>query len=511
MATLTSPARTASVHTLELPVPGVLEPGVNCWRIEEAPRAGVMIDAASYFRALDEALRKAERSILIVGWDFDGHICLRPDASPDETLGGLLRRLVEEKPALEVRVLVWSVAVVHGPGAPMPLLFGTEWERHPRITVKLDTQHPFYAAHHQKLVVLDDDLAFVGGIDLTVGRWDTCDHPARGKLRVSYDGTSYGPVHDIQMAVDGKAAHWLGEVARRRWHVATDETLPPAPSGRDLWPERLDIAFREERVAIARTAPPWRGAPGVREVAALTRDGLAAARRFLYIEAQYLTARFVRDVLLKRLADPEGPEILIVLTRGTGAIAETLIMGNNGDRTIRRLKRADRYNRLQVLYPVAPGKGEDGGDCTILVHSKLFIADDFLLRVGSSNMNNRSVGLDTECDVAIETGRVESRRTIADLRNRLIGEHMGVGGEAVAAVIAETGSMLEAVRRLNCNERCLRPFAAMTEDGPTRNFWGTWLLDPARPFEPFWFLRWRRRRPDLPRRRRKRRTHGLTG
>lgn len=497
-----------------LPVPGVLVPGDNCWRREHAPRAGVMVDAADYFRSLDEAIRKAERSILIVGWDFDGRICLQPDARPDETLGGTLRKLVEAKPGLEVRILVWSVAVVHGPGAPMPLLFGTDWERHPRISVRLDTQHPFYAAHHQKLVVLDDDLAFVGGIDLTVARWDTCEHTAGSKLRTSYDGTSYGPVHDLQMAVDGAAAHWLGEVARRRWKVACDETLAPAPSGRDLWPERLPVAFRDESIAIARTAPPWRGEPGVREAASLTRDALAAAERFIYVEAQYLTARYVRDVLLERLDEPDCPEILIVLTRGTGAFAETLIMGNNGNRNIRRLKRADKYGKLQVLYPVAPGKGPDGKDCTILVHSKLVICDDFLLRVGSSNMNNRSVGLDTECDVAIETGNPESRRTIAELRDRLIGEHLGVSGEAVTAVIAETGSMLQAVERLNCSDRCLRPFEAMTDDGPVRNFFGTWLLDPARPFEPFWFLNIRRRRPTIPRRRfRKfqRRSKGVTG
>jgi phosphatidylserine/phosphatidylglycerophosphate/cardiolipin synthase-like enzyme len=468
----------------------------------------VMIDAADYFSQLDSALRKAERSIMIVGWDFDGRICLKPDSCPDETLGGLLRRLVETKPELEVRILVWSVAVVHGPGAPMALLFGTDWEQHERITVKLDTQHPLYAAHHQKLVVLDDDLAFVGGIDLTVGRWDTCDHKAGSKLRTSYDGTSYGPVHDIQMVVDGPAAHSLGEVVRRRWQVATDEVLEPRPSGRDLWPDGLQPQFRSERLAIARTMPPWRGEHGVREAAALTRDALLSAERHVYIEAQYLTARYVRDVLLDLLEQPNGPEILIVLTRGSDALAERLIMGNNGNRNIRRLKKADKYDRLRVYYPVSPGKADDGKDCTILVHSKLVIVDDLFLRIGSSNMNNRSVGLDTECDVAIEADRAESRRAIVALRDKLIGEHVGLSGEEMAeAIAAAGGSILRAVEASNCNGRCLKPFSAMKEKGPDRNFFGTWLLDPARPFEPFWFLRLRPRRPTLPHRRR---THGVT-
>jgi phosphatidylserine/phosphatidylglycerophosphate/cardiolipin synthase-like enzyme len=290
--------------------------------------------------------------------------------------------------------------------------------------------------------------------------------------------------------------------------VATDEVLEPRPSGRDLWPDGLQPQFRSERLAIARTMPPWRGEHGVREAAALTRDALLSAERHVYIEAQYLTARYVRDVLLDLLEQPNGPEILIVLTRGSDALAERLIMGNNGNRNIRRLKKADKYDRLRVYYPVSPGKADDGKDCTILVHSKLVIVDDLFLRIGSSNMNNRSVGLDTECDVAIEADRAESRRAIVALRDKLIGEHVGLSGEEMAeAIAAAGGSILRAVEASNCNGRCLKPFSAMKEKGPDRNFFGTWLLDPARPFEPFWFLRLRPRRPTLPHRRR---THGVT-
>ncbi|HYE00459.1 MAG TPA: phospholipase D-like domain-containing protein, partial [Alphaproteobacteria bacterium] len=428
----------------------VLRPGQNCWRADAAGRAAVMIDAAAYFTHLAEALQGARRSILIVGWDFDGEIRLRPDRADAESLplGELLRGLVEAHPELEVRILVWSAALVYGPGASWPLLRGAAWREHPRIHLRLDREHPIYAAHHQKLVVIDDAVAFVGGIDLTVRRWDTCGHDAADARRVSYDGSTYGPVHDMQMAVDGAPARSLGEVARDRWRMATGETLaPPPPAEGDRWPAGLEPDFEDEAIAIARTYPGWKGNPAVREAAALTRDMLRSARRHIYIEAQYLTAGYVCRILEASLARSDGPEVLIVLTLSVDNLLEHLAMAGNGDRLIRRLRRADRFGRLRVCYPVVPGA--DGKECAVGVHSKLVVVDDTLLRIGSSNLNNRSIGLDTECDAAIEAATPETRRAIARLRDCLIAEHLGVAPAAFAAAMAETGSMLAAFDRLN--------------------------------------------------------------
>jgi phosphatidylserine/phosphatidylglycerophosphate/cardiolipin synthase-like enzyme len=187
----------------------------------KARRAAVLVDAADYYRHLHSALCRAQRSITILGWDFDGHIKLCPDRGEDaRELGPFLRDLVEARPDLEVRILVWSVAVLHAPGDSKGLLVGDEWQRHPRIHLHLDTKHPFYASHHQKVVVIDDAVAFAGGIDLTIKRWDASSHRAENAGRVTPDGESYGPVHDLQMAVDGDAAQGLGELARRRWQVA---------------------------------------------------------------------------------------------------------------------------------------------------------------------------------------------------------------------------------------------------------------------------------------------------
>ena len=106
----------------------ILKKGHNCWRIAPAKRAVVLIDGANYYAQLDKVIRGAQKSILIIGWDFDAGVKLLPEQPDYPKLGDLLRSLVEERPLLEVRVLVWSVALLHAPSAPLPLLLGAPWE-----------------------------------------------------------------------------------------------------------------------------------------------------------------------------------------------------------------------------------------------------------------------------------------------------------------------------------------------------------------------------------------------
>ncbi len=464
----------------------VLAPGRNCWRIATAPRASVLIDAAAYFDALADALRQAERSIVIVGWDFDASIKLRP-VSDETALGTLLRQLVEERPQLEVHILVWSVATLHAPGATLPLLLGAKWSEHPRIHLRLDTHHPLYAAHHQKIVCIDEALAFNGGMDLTVRRWDRPEHPRVCAARKSDDGEAYGPVHDIQMMVSGDAARGLRNVAAARWRAATGEELPAVSGTPALWPRRHAADFRNIEIAIARTAPRWHGQKPIEEISRLTLDLLAATQRTIYIEAQYLCAADVADVLERLLQRPDPPEIVAVAAGASHGLLERFVMGSNRDRMIRRLRRVDRDDRLRVYCPC--GHDEDG--CyEILVHSKLIIVDDTLLRIGSSNLSNRSFGLDTECDLTIEGSDAETRDAIAVVRARLLAEHLGSDPARVEREIAEQGSLIRAIERLNGGARRLVPFDALHErKGPTTPIFGTRLLDPSKPFR--FSLPWR--------------------
>ena len=189
----------------------------------------------------------------------------------------------------------------------------------------------------------------------------------------------------------------------------------------DLWPDDLHPDFTDTSVAVVRTLASWQGLPEVSEGMTLTLDALGAAERSIYMEAQYLTAPRVGDVLEELLARPQGPELVIIVRRLFTSKMEGFVMGGNQKRLVQRLRRADRHGRLGVYYPVVP---RPDADCPITVHSKIVIIDDDFVRVGSSNMNNRSTALDTELDLAIEVTDDERRRTIAGLRDKLIAEHL---------------------------------------------------------------------------------------
>ena len=471
---------------------GILAPCRNCWRVAYADRGAVLVDGAAYFAGLDQALRAARRSIIILGWDFDASIRLRPQDGEDaETLGELLRSLVEARPELEIRILIWNLSTVHAPSATLPLVLGDEWQRHPRIQVRLDGDHPIYAAQHQKIIVLDEKLAFVGGTDLTVDRWDTSAHRYDEPLRKTPAGKPYGPVHDMELVVSGEVARAVGDLARDRWRQVTGEAVASADSDGDPWPDGLEPEFRDVSVGISRTCPAWRRNPGIYEVAELTRDALSVARSSIYIEAQYLADFRLSEVLERRLSDPHGPEVIIVVTRTMHGFLEDVIMNGNRRSLLRRLKRADRFDRLRVWHPCVPG---DEGDCEILIHAKLVIVDDEFLRIGSSNLNNRSTGVDAECDLAIEAHDAASRQAIAAVRARLLGEHLGVAPEVFAATAAEENSLIRAIERLNGDGRGLRPFN-FRDDGPVTPMLATRLLDPRKPARLLARLGLRRRRP----------------
>ena len=405
----------------------ILNPGRNCWRVDDARRVAVLVDGDGYFPALETALRRAARSIIVIGWDFDAGIRLcvgRKKTTP--TLGALLRTLVEERPELEVRILIWDFSTLHAPGATLPLILGAPWQEHPRIKLRLDTRHPFYGAQHQKIVCIDDSVAFVGGIDLTVRRWDTSAHIPADPNRVDPEGKPYEPVHDMQMLVEGEAAQSAARLAYDRWEVVTGEAVSTNIIFREVWPPGIEPDFADTPVALARTAPRKGLRRGVREIEALSHDALRSARDAIYIEAQYFADRRIARLLAQGLSRADGPEITVVTARSAHGRLEGWIMNGNRDRVFRMMKRADRYDRLRLVHPLIIGPS---ADTEIFVHSKLMVIDDRFLRVGSSNLNRRSTGLDSECDLAIEAQNEKQRAGIAAIRARLLAEHLGTSSD----------------------------------------------------------------------------------
>lgn len=464
----------------------ILKEGETCWRIAKAERAAVLVDAAAYFSALRAAILAAERSIFILGWDIDSRVRLvgeagtADDGAPD-TLRDLLIYAVEQRPDLAVHLLLWDYSVLYALEREVLPRLSLNWTTPRQIDVCLDDELPIGASHHQKVVVIDDRVAFCGGLDLAIRRWDTTAHRPHNPDRVDPAGKPYGPFHDIQMMVDGDVARGLAELARVRWHrAACRHALPIQPTG-DPWPEAVRPDFTAVDIAIARTLPEMSDQDEVREVEALYRRCIAAAQRLLYIENQYLSADRIAEALVDRLKEKSDLEVLVVGPKEPAGWLEAKSMGAGRLIFARRLAEADVADRVRLLYPAVR---EDGEEAPVMVHAKVMVVDDTVLRVGSSNLNNRSMGLDSECDLAIEARDEAQRAAIAGLRDRLLAEHLGVAPEAVTETLEREGSLFRTVEKLTREDRFLAPIEdeAAYDDAVSTTVRD--LADAERPVRP---------------------------
>jgi phospholipase D1/2 len=331
--------------------------------------------------------------------------------------------------------------------------------------------------------VIDDAVAFAGGIDLTLKRWDEPAHSA-GDPHRRVDNEAYPPVHDLMVAVDGAAARALGDLARARWLRATGEKLRPCPAPKaDPWPEALQPDMREVDVGIARTSPASGETPAVREVERLYLDMIKAARGSLYIENQYFTSPVITEALERRLEEPDGPEVVLVLRLLSHGWLEENTMHVLRRRMLARLHQADRHGRLRVCYPHVPGLPH--GQC-LDIHSKLMVVDDSILRIGSSNLCNRSMAVDTECDIVIEArGRPDIRAAIAAFRERVLAEHLDCEAGKVAQGLKD-GTMCATVDALGGCERTLRRLEDPPQDSDLVSTLAA-VADPAEPITPGFF------------------------
>ncbi|ODT62690.1 MAG: phospholipase [Phenylobacterium sp. SCN 69-14] len=439
----------------------LLRPGETCWRKAHADRAAFLVDTEAYFTAVFEAVRKARHSVLLLGWGFDPRARLFPDgfdgpADPDE-VGRILVALSRARPDLDIRVLIWKSAL---PIAASQQFFphkARAWFRGTNVKFWLDDHVPFGACHHQKVLVVDDALAFCGGGDISVDRWDTPGHLEHDPRRIMPDQHHHAPRHEVMMMVDGQAAAALGDLARERWRRATGQALPvPPPAPEDPWPAHIPAHLQDLDVAISRTEPEWDGRPGVHEIRRLTLESIEAARSIIYLENQYFASPLYAAALARRLAEPDGPEVVLISTGRSPSWFDQLTMDRARSNMLWRLRAADVFGRFRAWYPTTP-RGTK-----IIVHSKVTIIDERLARVGSANLNNRSGGFDTEAELAVEARDGREEMALAALRDRLIGHFIGCTGDAVAKARAERGGLIPAIEFLNREGR-LSPILPMKQ------------------------------------------------
>jgi uncharacterized membrane protein YdjX (TVP38/TMEM64 family) len=238
----------------------------------------------------------------------------------------------------------------------------------------------------------------------------------------------------------------------------------------------LEADLTDVDVAISRTAATYRKRPEVREAEAMYLDAIAAARRTIYIENQYFTSRAVGEAIAKHLAERDGPEILLVTPKEQCGVLEERTLGVLRAELFERVKAADTYGRFHVLCPVVDG-------VAVNVHSKVLVTDDRFLKVGSANMSNRSMALDTECDLSIEAQSAAQAAAIRRVRDRLLAEHLGRSETELARAIDEHGSVAAAIRALDGGARRFEPAAVPEAAGDPDALEQATVADPEGPLE----------------------------
>jgi phosphatidylserine/phosphatidylglycerophosphate/cardiolipin synthase-like enzyme len=409
-----------------------LAPAAPGWWSTRVPvRSGnsvdVLVDGTSALAEMEAAIRGAQRSVHIAGWHASPEFELTrgPGALP-------LRDLLAEVAArLPVRLLLWA-------GPPLPLFQPTravvkkardEFVRDSQVRCALDKRERTMHCHHEKIIVVDDTLAFVGGMDLTAlqgDRHDNTAHPPRTGLGW----------HDAAVRLRGPAVADVAAHFAQRWGEVTGEQMtppvPPAPVG--------DVDVQVLRTVPERT---YRFAPrGQFTILEAYVRALRSAERFIYLENQFLWSPEVVDVLADKLARPprEDFRLLLMLPARPSNGADTT-RGQLG-----RLLDADAgAGRLLATTITAH---EDDVSAPVYVHAKIGIIDDRWLTIGSANLNEHSLLNDTEmnvltCDAAL------ARST----RLRLWSEHTE---QPWSAVDGDPAAVIDRVWRPTAEEQTRR-------------------------------------------------------
>jgi phosphatidylserine/phosphatidylglycerophosphate/cardiolipin synthase-like enzyme len=463
----------------------MLAAGTTCWRAGRAPRAALLIDMEAYFDAAMDAMSRAKHSVHLLNWAFEASTLFHPQpgctGKESDRIGNFLIALAR-RPEIDVRVLCWKSAMPVAATQHFFPFVDREAFAGTKVKFVLDGKLPIGACHHQKMIVVDDAIAFCGGGDIGPDRWDTPahldDNPRREKTR--RDNKCFDSRHEVMGLVDGPPAAALGELFRDRWRRATGESLGPCEAVRaPKWPGAIKPAFNDIEVGLSRTGAAWRGYPEVRESEALHVASIRAAKTCIYMESQYFTSPVIAAELAKRLREAAGPEVVLISTEHSPSYFDQITMDRTRLSFIQTLKTADQHSRFHAYCPVTTlGR-------TIIVHAKLTVIDDVLLRIGSANINNRSLGFDTECDLSLEaTGPTATgnRAEIIRLRNKLLAHWIGGAEALIDQAIQRTKSVGAALEDLRNAGYCrLRPIE-LTPLRPLAAFVAAFHLgDPVGP------------------------------
>ncbi|MDQ2779804.1 MAG: VTT domain-containing protein [Pseudomonadota bacterium] len=460
------------------PERALLSAGRNGWRVERAERVALLIGAPAYFNALRQSLLAARAAVRIVGWHLDAATELGTEdgaqsfaeASYPSSLGALLQAVTQRERRLRSFVLDWDYSMLYSVDRDLRRGWREPWKLHRRLHFCLDGTEAVGAAPHEKIVVVDDAVAFAGGIDL-------CSPPAVATPAAT----------GVQLALQGPAAAALAEHARWRWQQAVGRApgFVSTPGAAAPWPARLQADFETVDVAIVHTAAAESGRPAVMALQQLLVDAIGAAQQRLYIEAQTLSAVAIADALAAALQRESGPEVVIVTPLNSEGWLDPIEQLTRRAQLLRQLQDSDRHGRLQVLYPVCdPGSGKS--EIPLALVGLTVVVDERLLIVGSADATNRSLQLDTECCLAIEATGVQAARVSAAIgrcRDRVLATHLGVAPDAVTAALASGATLRSVIRQMSgqLSGQSSAPVSAPLRDGLHPSSRGLRTLPPPPP------------------------------
>jgi phosphatidylserine/phosphatidylglycerophosphate/cardiolipin synthase-like enzyme len=379
-----------------------------------------LVDGQAFFQSLHEALLNAKDYVYVAGWCLTVDVPLRRREPDDLVQTRLTDVLAVTAQRLPVRVLLWSgaVALIRPTTRTVKRIQSRLNNAGGDLVCSLDSTAVFTHCHHQKAIVIDGQVAFVGGIDLTTfagDRWDTPDHVLRA-------GVNW---HDVALRIEGEAVADVEANFRQRWEAVTgDDALPTkVPAVDQAWatPAQIVRTIPQGRYDFAR-----RGEYGIHH---MYMEALRQACNYVYIETQYLWSPDIMDAFSELITsrDPASFRVVVVLpARATSGKWDN-------DHHVEKLRQTDAGRGIFEAYSLfasGPTTGEKAFSYRpIYVHAQLAIIDDEWCTVGSANLNNRGLVTDSEINVAVRDPALAS-----GLRLRLWGEHLGVSEQQIAAM-----------------------------------------------------------------------------
>ncbi len=353
----------------------------------------------------------------------------------------LLAWKAEQNPELKIYLLRWDSSLAFF--AQREMWAKEVWDENTPDNVEtvLDDTIPMGGSQHQKIVIIDDEVVYSGGMDVSTNRWDTRDHPVESEERDGPDG-EYGPLHDVQAVYSGPVVKEFAELVRWRWlrvaesnpiNFREDAKIKLEDGIPDAWPDDYEPWFENVDCALARTIPFMDEVEPVQEVRNMLLDLINQAERVIYIENQFTSRQEIAEALNKRLKTCPDLNVIVVSSYEPKGRFECEAFWASRIEFKKILFKDIDPDRVIMTYSSITD--EQGRSAYKRIHSKVMTIDEKYLVIGSSNLSNRSMTLDTEIDTVYYGNDEHNSAQIARVRDDLLAEHSGRDVESTAVLL----------------------------------------------------------------------------